>query len=86
MLQNPEALEQTLLAQGAYQQCAELRFGHALQQDGAASAQLQRGAGSASGTPHSLALANLAHSLQQASDAWAQVGQHLPCLGQPATC
>ena len=49
--QNPEALEQTLMAQGAVQQCAELRFAAALQQDSAASSQLQKGPGAASGDP-----------------------------------
>ena len=85
--QNPEALEQTLLAQGAMQQCAELRFGHALQRDAAVSSQLQRGSGSGMGTPHALAMSTLSHTLQQAADAWSQAsrpGRHEPpCAAQP---
>ena len=70
LLQNPEALEQTLLAQGAQQRCGELRFRHALAQDAVVSAR----GGASSSTPHALAMANLAHALQQSGDAWAQVG------------
>lgn len=83
MPQNPEALEQTLLAQGAHQRCGELRFQEALVKDGVVSAR----GGAASSTPHALAMANVAHALQQSSDAWSQVciwGQHGPGRGHGA--